>query len=139
MTGSFREGNMLGSRARKIVLVDDNTDLTLTAKIYLSMQGYDVWVADTGTKGVALIKEVRPDVVFCDIGMPGMNGYQVAKAIRADASLGHVRLLAMTAFGRDEDIAEAVAAGFERHLLKPTPLQDLVTTIERGPALVTVS
>jgi CheY-like chemotaxis protein len=139
MTGSFREGNMLGSRAQKIVLVDDNTDLTLTAKIYLRMQGYDVWVADTGAKGVALIKEVRPDVVFCDIGMPGMNGYQVAKAIRADASLGHVRLLAMTAFGRDEDIAKAVAAGFERHLLKPTPLQDLVTTIERGATLVTVS
>ena len=62
MTGSFREGNMLGGRAQKIVLVDDNSDLTLTAKLYLAMQGYDVWVADTGTKGVALIKEVRPEV-----------------------------------------------------------------------------
>ena len=129
----------MGSRAQKIVLVDDNTDLTLTAKIYLTMKGYDVWVAETGMKGVALIKEVRPDVVFCDIGMPGMNGYQVAKAVRADASLNGVRLLAMTAFGQDEDIAKAIASGFERHLLKPTPLQDLVTTIERGGTLVTVS
>jgi CheY-like chemotaxis protein len=137
--GSFKGESMFGSHAQKIVLVDDNTDLTLTAKIYLTMKGYDVWVADTGMKGVALIKEVRPDVVFCDIGMPGMNGYQVAKAVRADPSLNGVRLLAMTAFGRDEDITRAIAAGFERHLLKPTPLQDLVTTIERSGAFVTVS
>ena len=130
---------MLGSRAQKIGLVDDNTDLTLTAKIYLTMKGYDVWVADTGLRAVQLIKEVKPDVVFCDIGMPGMNGYQVAQAIRADPTLNNIRLLAMTAFGQDEDIAKAIASGFERHLLKPTPLQDLVANIERGGTLTTVT
>ncbi len=130
---------MFGSHARKIVLVDDNTDITLTAKMYLTMKGYDVWVADTGLRAVQLIKEVKPDVVFCDIGMPGMNGYQVAQAIRADPTLNNVRLLAMTAFGEDEDIAKAIASGFERHLLKPTRLQDLVDNIERGGTLTTVT
>lgn len=130
---------MFGFHARKIVLVDDNTDITLTAKMYLTMKGYDVWVADTGIRAVQLIKEVKPDVVFCDIGMPGMNGYQVAQAIRADPTLNNIRLLAMTAFGQDEDIAKAIASGFERHLLKPTPLQDLVANIERGGTLTTVT
>lgn len=130
---------MFGFHARKIVLVDDNTDITLTAKMYLTMKGYDVWVADTGIRAVQLIKEVKPDVVFCDIGMPGMNGYQVAQSIRADPTLNNIRLLAMTAFGQDEDIAKAIASGFERHLLKPTPLQDLVANIERGGTLTTVT
>jgi len=130
---------MFGFHARKIVLVDDNTDITLTAKMYLTMKGYDVWVADTGIRAVQLIKEVKPDVVFCDIGMPGMNGYQVAQAIRADPTLNNIRLLAVTAFGEDEDIAKAIASGFERHLLKPTPLQDLVANIERGGTLTTVT
>ena len=130
---------MFGFYARKIVLVDNDTDIMLTAKMYLTMKGYDVWVADTGIRAVQLIKEVKPDVVFCDIGMPGMNGYQVAQAIRADPTLNNIRLLAMTAFGQDEDIAKAIASGFERHLLKPTPLQDLVANIERGGTLTTVT
>ena len=130
---------MFGFHARKIVLVDDNTDITLTTKMYLTMKGYDVWVADTGIRAVQLIKEVKPDVVFCDIGMPGMNGYLVAQAIRADPTLNNIRLLAMTAFGQDEDIAKAIASGFERHLLKPTSLQDLVANIERGGTLTTVT
>ena len=123
---------------RRIVLVDDNVDLTLTAKIYLTILGYEVWVADNGIIALSLIKAVKPDVVVCDIGLPGMDGYQVAKAIRSDPSLSEVRLLAMTAFGGEEDISKAIAAGFERHLLKPTPLQDLVTNIERGSTLATV-
>jgi len=123
---------MDASHRRRIVLVDDNVDLALTAKLYLARQGYDVWTAHTGMKAVSLIKEVKPDVVFCDIGMPGMSGYQVAKAIRADPSLDHVRLLAMSAYGQDEDITKAITAGFERHLLKPTSLQDMVANIERG-------
>lgn len=130
---------MFASHARKIVLVDDNPDITLTAKMYLTMKGYDVWVANTGMKAVHLIKEVKPDVVFCDISMPGMNGYQVAQAIRADPTLNDVRLLALTALSQDEDIAKAIATGFERQLVKPTPLQDLVAHIERGSTLTTVT
>lgn len=130
---------MFGSHAAKIVLVDDNPDITLTTKMCLTMKGYYVWVANSGMKAVHLIKEVKPDVVFCDIGMPGMDGYQVAQAIRADPTLNNVRLLAMTAFGRDEDIAKAIASGFERHLVKPTQLQDLMANIERGGTLTTVT
>ena len=114
----------------RIVLVDDNPDTTLSTQLLLVAKGYEVWVANSGMAALHLIRQVQPDVVFCDIGMPGMNGYQVAKAIQADAFGKKVRLFAVTAAGEDDDIARAMSAGFERHFLKPTPFQDILAQVE---------
>ena len=115
---------------RKVVLIDDNADLIFCAKIYLMAHGHDVWMAHTGLVAIPLVKEVSPDIVFCDIGLPGIDGYQVAKAIRCDPALVHTRLIALTACTAEQDQGRVIAAGFERHLVKPTSLVEILELVE---------
>jgi CheY-like chemotaxis protein len=85
----------------------------------LSMVGHDVSTAATGTDGINLVRAERPDVVICDIGLPGgVTGYDVARAIRASAKRGPY-LIALTGYGRDDDKKRAADAGFDVHLTKP--------------------
>lgn len=123
---------MVAANTQKIVLVDDDADITLTTRLFFVARGYDVWVANSGIAALNLIRQVMPHVVFCEIDMPGMNGHQVARAIRSDHSLRNIRLFAVTGSGEEEDIAQSFSSGFERHFLKPPPLQDMAARIESG-------
>jgi CheY-like chemotaxis protein len=69
-----------------------------------------------------------PDIMLVDIGLPGMNGYDIARAIRSDGALRHIVLVALTGYGQSEDKAQALAAGFDYHLVKPVDLQALATS-----------
>jgi two-component system CheB/CheR fusion protein len=79
---------------------------------------------------VALARRTRPDVVVCDIGLPGMDGFAVATALRADTATSSARLIALTGYGRDEDLARARAAGFDGHIVKPADPDGLLRAIE---------
>ncbi len=103
---------------RRVLVVDDNRDAAESLADLVRMLGHEVQVAFDGANAVAAAREYRPDVVLCDIGLPGMDGYAVAKAIRA-AGLDTVQLVAVTGYAQPEDVKKAVEAGFDAHVPKP--------------------
>jgi two-component system CheB/CheR fusion protein len=84
-----------------------------------------VAVEYNGPNGIARARQFRPDVVLCDIGLPGMSGYDVARAFREDESLRGAYLVALSGYARPEDLQRAAEAGFDRHLAKPASLEAL--------------
>jgi CheY-like chemotaxis protein len=105
-------------RPRRILVVDDNEDGATMLAALLEFDGHQVTTSLSGLEAVDIAIAARPDVVLLDIGLPGLDGYEVARRIRAAAD-GAVRLVAITGYGRDEDRARARDAGFAAHLVKP--------------------
>lgn len=106
-------------RHLKILVVEDNRDAAESLRRLLHLAGYEVSLAHTGADGVQKAKLLRPDVVLCDIGLPDSNGFVVATALRNDPETAAARLIAVTAYGADEDRRRAKAVGFDLHLVKP--------------------
>jgi CheY-like chemotaxis protein/nitrogen-specific signal transduction histidine kinase len=117
-------------RARRILVVDDNPDVADSFRFLLESMGHQVRALKSGPGALATIREWRPDVVFLDIAMPGMDGYQVAAAIRAEGLDPAPLLVAVTGYGQDSDRRGAMAAGFDRHLLKPPELAQIEALLE---------
>ena len=104
---------------RRVLVIEDAADVAAAMRLVLEMDGHEVTVAHNGTDGVAAALEHRPEVVLCDIGLPGMDGYAVARAMRADPALREAFLVALSGYTQAADIARARAAGFDEHLAKP--------------------
>ncbi|MEZ4236629.1 MAG: CheR family methyltransferase [Myxococcota bacterium] len=104
----------------RIVLVEDNLDAGEMLRQVLELSGHEVVVATRGQEGVDRARELLPDVVLCDIGLPdGMTGYDVARMLRDDPATRHIRLVALTGYGRPEDRQRCLDAGFDAHVTKP--------------------
>jgi CheY-like chemotaxis protein len=104
---------------RRILVVDDNVDAAESLAILLRMEGHDVWVAHDGLAALAAVEADPPELVFLDIGMPVLNGYEVAQRLRQRHDLGNLVLVAMTGWGQEEDRRRSQEAGFDHHLVKP--------------------
>jgi CheY-like chemotaxis protein len=115
--------------ARGIVLVEDNDDSRLMLGELLRLSGHDVREAADGVQGVELILRHRPDIALVDIGLPGLDGYQVAEKVRAEPIANSIVLVALTGYGQPEDRRRALAAGFDAHLVKPVKPQDLARVL----------
>jgi signal transduction histidine kinase/ActR/RegA family two-component response regulator len=113
------------AKSHRILVVDDTRDGRLPLVVLLRRLGQDVAEAENGESAVTTAKEFRPDMILCDIGLPGMDGFAVAKAIRANPETATVELIAVTGYGQEKDREEAKQAGFDRHLTKPIGLDDL--------------
>jgi CheY-like chemotaxis protein len=87
--------------------------------------GAEVALAHSGRHALDCVDQFRPDVVLLDIGMPGMDGYEVARRIRANPANRHISLIALTGWGQEEDRRRSVAAGFNHHLVKPADIEQL--------------
>jgi PAS domain S-box-containing protein len=104
----------------RVLVIEDNRDSGLGMELALKLGGHVVKVACTGKEGVALAQEFHPDVVLCDIGLEGgMDGYAVARALRSDPECAGSHLVAVTGYGREEDVRRSREAGFDVHLTKP--------------------
>ena len=116
-----------GSDGLRILLVDDNLDACTILGHTLRQKRYDVQSVHTGPDGLRVAKQWRPDIVLLDIGLPGMDGYEVARRLRAAPDLKglNMRLIAMTGYARESDIALAREAGFDAHLVKPFDFDEL--------------
>jgi len=110
----------------RVLIVEDNVDAAEILRTLLEYHGYEVSVAYNGPEGVSAARSERPDVVLCDIGLPGMDGYAVADALRQSPETGSTRLIAVTGYGREEDKQRALASGFDLHLVKPVNAQQLL-------------
>jgi CheY-like chemotaxis protein len=118
---------------KRILVVDDNDDQVESLAMLLSLMGHHVARASNGAEAVQRAGEFKPDLMLVDIGMPGMAGYEVARRIREDKSLGNVTLVAQTGWGREEDRRRSAEAGFDRHLVKPVSLATLDEVVRSLP------
>ena len=128
-----------GHRAHaRVLIVEDNPDASDALHMLLELLGHKVAVVRDGPAALEAVRESIPDVALVDIGLPGMDGYEVARRARPLASPGQMTLIALTGYGRDEDKARALAAGFDYHLTKPVDVDALRTLLSgAGPAHVT--
>jgi signal transduction histidine kinase len=121
---------------RRILLIEDNVDAADSLRDLLAMEGHEVDVAYDGPSGIARAHELRPQVVFCDIGLPGMDGYEVAHELRTDESLRGSYLVALSGYALPEDIESAKSAGFDQHMAKPPRLEQIEELLS-SPSKVT--
>jgi signal transduction histidine kinase len=122
------------NRPRRILIVEDLLDTAITMELLLEMLGHEVEIAADGKAGLEKANRFEPEIVLCDIGLPGqMNGYEVARAIRGSSRLKNAYLIALTGFGTPEDQARARLAGFDLHLTKPLDPATLEPLIARIP------
>jgi CheY-like chemotaxis protein len=109
----------------RILVVDDNEDAALVLSMQLRLAGHELKVAYSGSVGLALAEEFRPDTILMDIGMPGMNGLEAARLIRQQPWGKDVLLIAVTGWGQPEDKRQTQEAGFDHHLVKPVKAADI--------------
>jgi signal transduction histidine kinase/ActR/RegA family two-component response regulator len=116
------------ARGLRILVADDNVDAADTLATILELFGHTTRVAHDGLQALAMAAEFQPDAAFLDIGMPGLNGYQAARRLRATPGLEHVVLMALTGWGAENDHVLASEAGFDYHLTKPVDI-DVVSKL----------
>lgn len=114
---------------KSILLIEDNADTREVMKFMLESEGATVDTAETGQEGLRRARETPPEVVLCDIGLPDIDGLEVARRIRRHAGLDRARLIALTGYGQPEDVRHALDAGFEAHLTKPINLDELLSIL----------
>jgi CheY-like chemotaxis protein/anti-sigma regulatory factor (Ser/Thr protein kinase) len=107
---------------RRVLVVDDNVDAAATLDLLLRSLGHETRVANDGMKALEIAREFRPEVILLDIGMPGLDGYEVARRLRAMNHGTSFRIIAVTGWGQDADRSKAKEAGFDVHLVKPVDL-----------------
>ena len=110
---------------RRILVVDDNRSHATSLGVLLRTMGQDVDEAYDGVTALELAQRHRPDVILLDIGLPVMDGYEVARRCREQKDLDRTMLVAMTGYGKEEDRRRSQEAGFNIHLVKPVNLEDL--------------
>ncbi|WP_437573435.1 ATP-binding response regulator [Sorangium sp. So ce887] len=135
------EGAAVGAREREpamraarlhVAVVDDNHDAANLLAVSLKRWGHDVVVAHDGLVALELVREHRPDVAVLDIGLPGIDGYELARRLRGEPSLDRCMLIAVSGYGQDADRQRAIDAGFDHHLLKPVEPAALMKLLARG-------
>jgi signal transduction histidine kinase len=122
----------VAQRSRRIVLVEDNADARDMLQMLLSVEGHQVDIAEDGRQGLAMIQHVQPEIALVDIGLPLMNGYEIARTLKADSGRRPM-LVALTGYGQPEDRQRALEAGFDEHLIKPVDLDMLSKILARIP------
>jgi len=114
-----------GETSRLVVIVEDNVDAGQTLGEILELSGHRVRLARDAQSGLGLARELHPDLVLCDIGLPDMDGYDFARTVRRDPALARTRLVAVTGYAQPEDRARALDAGFDAHVAKPPAIEEL--------------
>ena len=113
----------------KIAVIEDNHDSRELLRELLESAGFTCRTADTGTSGLALIDEFRPHVALVDVGLPEIDGFEVARRVRRDTSHAATQLIALTGYGRAVDRTTATEAGFDAHLVKPVDPDHLLALL----------
>ncbi len=117
---------------RRVLVVDDNLDAAESTAAFLRLEGHEVKTVGDGNEALASLHVFAPHVIVLDIGLPGLDGYAVARQLRERGDTSHTLLIAMTGYGQREDRERAIAAGFDYHFVKPTDPRVIQRAIEQG-------
>ena len=117
---------------RRVLVVDDNIDAAESTAAFLRLEGHEVKAVHDGLQALSSLKVFDPHVVVLDIGLPGLDGYAVARQLRERGDTSHVLLIALTGYGQKEDRQRAADAGFDYHYVKPADPREIQAAIERG-------
>jgi PAS domain S-box-containing protein len=123
-----------GATSRRILVADDNRDAAESLAMLLQLEGHEVTIVHDGREALAAFDVLRPEVAFLDIGMPELNGYEVARIVRQRPIGRAVTLIALTGWGQDADKTQALAAGFNHHFTKPVEPDRLIEVLRNTPA-----
>jgi CheY-like chemotaxis protein len=126
-TANARQASSAHGPSRRVLVVDDNQDVANSFAVVLSSLGHEVQTVYDGQAALEAVNRFAPEVVFLDIGLPGMDGYTVARRLRKTHQ-NSLMLVALTGYGQEKDIQRAKAAGFDHHILKPVT-QDVLETL----------
>jgi PAS domain S-box-containing protein len=119
---------------QRVLVVDDNVDAAQVLAMYLEVAGHDITVEHSARRALDSARQHRPDVCVLDIGLPEIDGYQLARMLRSDAGTARTLLIALTGYGQEQDRARAMAAGFDHHLVKPVDSATLLDLIASNKA-----
>jgi CheY-like chemotaxis protein len=128
-------GNGVSGGSLEIVVIEDNADIAEVLREWLQTLGHRVTVAGSGIDGVAAVRAVRPDLAICDLGLPDVHGLDVCRQIRALPDGQQPVMIALTGWGREDDVRASTAAGFDHHLVKPVApdrLHALLAELDRA-------
>jgi signal transduction histidine kinase/ActR/RegA family two-component response regulator len=117
---------------RRVLVIEDNLDAANSLRSVLELLGHSVEIARDGRLGVSRARELHPEVVFCDLGLPEMDGYAVARALRDDAQMRDTILVALTGYAQPEDKRRTAEAGFHEYLAKPPSIERLAEVLSRA-------
>jgi CheY-like chemotaxis protein len=127
--GGDTPSHSVEAKARRVLIVDDNVDSAVALSWLIGHEGYDVRVAHDGPAALDAAQDFKPEILLLDIGLPGIDGYEVARRLRADG-FASARMIAISGYARESDVELSRAAGFDRHFAKPVLLADLVAAFE---------
>jgi DNA-binding response OmpR family regulator len=113
----------------KLLVADDEPNIVISLEYLMKREGYDVLVATDGNQALETIRREQPALVLLDVMMPGKTGFEVCQAVRADPALEGVRILMLTAKGRDTDISKGLALGANAYMTKPFSTRELVQKV----------
>jgi len=114
----------------EILVVDDEPNIILSLEFLMKKEGYQVRTASNGEEALHALQESKPDLVLLDVMMPRMNGYEVCQAVRSDPKLSSVRIIMLTAKGRDIEREKGLALGADDYVTKPFAMRDLVDKVK---------
>jgi len=123
-----------GAASLKVLVIDDNADVADALADLLQTEGHDTRISYGGAAGIEAAKQFMPDVVFCDIGMPGVSGHDVAHRLRAEPMPAQPLLVAVTGWGSEEQKRRTAQAGFDLHLTKPIDPRSVVDLLRSHAA-----
>ncbi len=133
---SQQERDLLSASGRsRVLVVDDHPDIVMTLSMLLRLVGFEVMGAPDGYRALEIAADFRPDAVLLDIGLPGMDGYEVIRRLRADAACGAIPIIAVTGYGDDQHKNRIREAGFDSHLVKPVVFDVMLETFSRLGAM----
>jgi DNA-binding response OmpR family regulator len=118
------------SAPKKVLIADDEPNILISLEFLMKREGHEVHLARNGIEALAAIISLRPELVLLDVMMPGKSGYEVCQAVRADESLAGVKILMLTAKGRDTDIAQGLGVGADGYVTKPFSTKELAARVK---------
>mgnify|MGYP001174140039 CR=1 FL=1 len=116
--------------AKKILIADDEPNIVISIEFLLKREGYDVLVAQNGAEALAKVRAERPDLVILDVMMPQRNGFEVCQDLRQDPEFADLRIMMLTAKGRDTEVSKGLALGADVYMTKPFSTKELVAKIK---------
>lgn len=116
--------------SKKVLIVDDEPNIVLSLEYLMRREGFEVAVANDGEAALAKVSEFRPDLMLLDVVMPRKTGFEVCEALRSKADLGDLKIVMLSAKGRESDIAKGTGLGADAYIIKPFSTKDLVAKVK---------